>query len=207
MLFCALLYRIAIKMRYDKAEFKCAYGTFAQLPPSDLPEIAFAGRSNVGKSSLLNKLFNRKSLARVSSVPGKTVTINFYRVDKANFVDLPGYGYAKVAKTEKKRWAEMLEGYFNSDRNIKLVVQLIDMRHPPTADDIMMLEFLESNGYDYIVVMTKSDKLNKTEYKNRLESVKKELDFVPEDRLIPFSSVKGEGAEKIKEFIGGYINE
>ncbi|MBR5544142.1 MAG: ribosome biogenesis GTP-binding protein YsxC, partial [Clostridia bacterium] len=119
-------------MRYDKAEFKAAYGTFGQLPESNLPEIAFAGRSNVGKSSLLNRLFGRKNLARVSSVPGKTITINFYQVDEYNFVDLPGYGYAKVAKTEKDRWAEMMEGYFNSDRNIKLVVQLVDMRHPPT---------------------------------------------------------------------------
>ena len=123
-------------MRYDKAEFKAAYGTFGQLPESDLPEIAFAGRSNVGKSSLLNKLFQRKSLARVSSVPGKTITINFYEAENVNFVDLPGYGYAKVAKTEKQRWAEMMEGYFNSDRNIKLVVQLVDMRHAPSKQDI-----------------------------------------------------------------------
>lgn len=194
-------------MRYDKAEFKAAYGTFSQLPESDLPEIAFAGRSNVGKSSLLNKLFMRKSLARVSSVPGKTITINFYDVDEVNFVDLPGYGYAKVAKPEKKRWAEMMEGYFNSDRNIKLVIQLVDMRHPPTKDDIMMMEFLMHNDYEFIVVMTKSDKLKKTEYNKRLESVKSELDFVPEDRMIPFSSVTGEGVEKIKAIIENYISE
>lgn len=192
-------------MRYENAEFKSAYGTSSQLPISDLPEIAFAGRSNVGKSSLLNKLFMRKSLARVSSVPGKTVTVNFYSVGNVNFVDLPGYGYAKVSKYEKKRWSELMEGYFNSGRNIKLVVQLVDMRHPPTKDDIMMMEFLRTSGYDFIVAMTKSDKLKKSEYFDRLEKIKKELNFVPADRLIPFSSVSGEGADTIKKYIDKYI--
>ena len=195
-------------MRYDKAEFKAAYGTFGQLPDSDLPEIAFAGRSNVGKSSLLNKLFGRKNLARVSSVPGKTITINFYQVDEYNFVDLPGYGYAKVAKTEKDRWAEMMEGYFNSDRNIKLVVQLVDMRHPPTKDDLMMMEFLQASGYEFIVVMTKSDKLKKKkDYTARIEGSKQEMSFVPEERLIPFSSENGEGLETIKKYIEEYLGE
>lgn len=195
-------------MRYDKAEFKAAYGTFGQLPQSDLPEIAFAGRSNVGKSSLLNRLFMRKSLARVSSVPGKTITINFYEAENVNFVDLPGYGYAKVAKTEKQRWAEMMEGYFNSDRNIKLVVQLIDMRHPPTKDDIMMMEFLQANGYEFIVVMTKADKLKKkSEYNARIENSKKEMSFVPEERIIPFSSETGAGLDTLKKYIEEYIGE
>ena len=195
-------------MRYDKAEFKAAYGTFSQLPDSDLPEIAFAGRSNVGKSSLLNKLFQRKNLARVSSVPGKTITINFYQVDEYNFVDLPGYGYAKVAKTEKERWAEMMEGYFNSDRNIKLVVQLVDMRHPPTKDDLMMMEFLQANGYEFIVVMTKSDKLKKKkDYTQRIEGSRQEMSFVPPERLIPFSSENGEGLETVKKYIEQYLGE
>ncbi len=195
-------------MRYDKAEFKAAYGTFGQLPPSDLPEIAFAGRSNVGKSSLLNKLFQRKNLARVSSVPGKTITINFYQVDEYNFVDLPGYGYAKVAKTEKDRWAEMMEGYFNSDRNIKLVVQLVDMRHPPTKDDIMMMEFLQATGYEFIVVMTKADKLKKKkDYNERIEKSKQEMSFVPEDRIIPFSSENGQGLDIVKKYIEEYLGE
>ncbi len=193
-------------MRYDKAEFKSAYGTFPQLPPSDAPEIAFAGRSNVGKSSLLNRLFMRKSLARVSSVPGKTVTINFYDVDSVYFVDLPGYGYAKVAKSEKERWAHMMEGYFNSGRNIKLVVQLIDMRHPPTNDDLMMMRFLSESGYDFIVVMTKSDKLKKKkDYVSRLENSKLELSFVPEERIIPFSAETGEGLDTVKKYIEQYI--
>ena len=195
-------------MRYDKAEFKAAYGTFGQLPPSDLPEIAFAGRSNVGKSSLLNKLFGRKNLARVSSVPGKTITINFYQVDEYNFVDLPGYGYAKVAKNEKDRWAEMMEGYFNSDRNIKLVVQLVDMRHPPTKDDIMMMEFLQATGYEFIVVMTKADKLKKKkDYNERIEKSKQEMSFVPEERIIPFSSETGQGLDIVKKYIEEYLGE
>lgn len=192
-------------MKYEKAEFKSAYGTFEQLPPSDLPEIAFAGRSNVGKSSLLNKLFMRKNLARVSSVPGKTITINFYGVDGVNFVDLPGYGYAKVSRSEKQRWAKMMEGYFNSDRNIKLVIQLVDMRHPPTADDIMMMEFLENTGIDFVVVMTKSDKLNKGDYKKRLEKSKAELNFIDSEYIIPFSSQTGENIEKIKAIIESHL--
>ena len=195
-------------MRYDKAEFKAAYGTFSQLPDSDLPEIAFAGRSNVGKSSLLNRLFQRKNLARVSSVPGKTITINFYQVDEYNFVDLPGYGYAKVAKTEKDRWAEMMEGYFNSDRNIKLVVQLVDMRHPPTKDDIIMMEFLQASGYEFIVVMTKADKLKKKkDYNERIEKSKQEMSFVPEERIIPFSSETGAGLDIVKKYIEEYLGE
>lgn len=192
-------------MNLQKAVFEAAYGTFAQLPASDLPEIAFSGRSNVGKSSLLNRLFNRKSLARVSSVPGKTVTINFYNIGDARFADLPGYGYAKVPKSEKKRWAEMMEGYFNSQRDIRLVVQLIDMRHPPTADDLQMLDFLRENGIPFVVALTKSDKLKKKEYDARLESVREELDFVTPEHLIPFSAVTGAGREELLAVIQAFV--
>lgn len=189
-------------MDYSKARFERAYGTFEQLPASTMPEIVFSGRSNVGKSSLINKVFNRKNLARVSSVPGKTITINFYSCgNEAKIVDLPGYGYAKVAKSEKTRWANMMEQYFNSGRDIKLVVQLVDMRHPATADDIMMMEFLEHAGIDYIVVMTKSDKLNKGEYKSRVEKSRQELSFVDPENIIPFSSQTGENVDKIKAII------
>lgn len=189
-------------MDYSKAQFERAYGTFEQLPASTMPEIVFSGRSNVGKSSLINKVFNRKNLARVSSVPGKTITINFYSCgNDAKIVDLPGYGYAKVAKSEKTRWANMMEQYFNSGRDIKLVVQLVDMRHPATADDIMMMEFLEHAGIDYIVVMTKSDKLNKGEYKSRVENSRQELSFVDPKNIIPFSSQTGENVDKIKAII------
>lgn len=188
-------------MRFDKAKFETSYGTSAQLPQSSEIEIAFAGRSNVGKSSMLNKVLNRKNLARVSSVPGKTVTINFFDCDGVKLVDLPGYGYAKVNFNEKKRWADLMEGYFKSGRNIRLVVQLTDMRHPVTNDDLDMMHFLKAAGYPFIVVMTKSDKLNKTERANRLEAIKQELAEFGEIETIPFSASNGEGADKIRQAI------
>lgn len=189
-------------MKFENAKYEASYGTSAQLPPSGMPEIAFAGRSNVGKSSMLNKVLNRKNLARVSSVPGKTVTINFFDCDGVKLVDLPGYGYAKVNFNEKKRWADLMEGYFNSSRNIRLVVQLTDMRHPVTADDIDMLRFLKHNGYPFIVVMTKSDKLNKSERIRRLEEIKDELsEFGDNVTAVPFSAQNGEGADIIKKAI------
>ncbi len=189
-------------MNYNKVVFEAAFGTLKQIPQSDIPEIVFAGRSNVGKSSMLNRLFNRKNLARVSSVPGKTITINFFRVEDVRIVDLPGYGYAKVAKGEKRRWAEMMEGYFQSPRNIKLVVQLVDMRHKPSEDDYIMMRFLSDAGLPFIVAATKSDKLNKTQYKERLNALKEELaEFGDNLTIIPFSAEKGEGAEEIKKLI------
>lgn len=194
-------------MRYDNFDFEAACGTSAQLLPSDLPEIAFAGRSNVGKSSLLNRILNRKSLARVSSVPGKTVTVNFFKGDGVRFVDLPGYGFAKVSRSEKERWAELMEAYFKSERNIKLVIQLTDMRRCPTADDHDMIHFLSEVGYPFIVVMTKSDKLNKGEYNNRLEAIKDELAYLENIIAIPFSAVSGEGTDEIKKAIEKYIND
>lgn len=188
-------------MNYNTAQFEQAYGISSQLPKSDLPEIAFAGRSNVGKSSLLNKLFNRKQLARVSSVPGKTITINFYKVDNCRFVDLPGYGYAKISKQEKERFSELMEGYFQSKRNLKLVVQLVDMRHRPSDDDYAMIEFLNHHQIPFIVVMTKSDKLKVKEYQKRLEASASELAAAGDVKCIPFSSLTGKGAEEIKQAI------
>ncbi|MBQ7203623.1 MAG: YihA family ribosome biogenesis GTP-binding protein [Eubacterium sp.] len=188
-------------MNYNTAKFEQSYGISSQLPQSDCVEIAFAGRSNVGKSSLLNKLFNRKQLARVSSVPGKTITINFYDVDGIKFVDLPGYGYAKISKAEKDRFAELMEGYFQQERNLKLVVQLIDMRHKLSADDEGMIEFMKQMEIPFIIVMTKSDKLKVRDYKRRLEESKKELAFAGDVEIIPFSSQTGEGADRIKQLI------
>ena len=192
-------------MRFDKAQYEASYGTSAQLPNSDEIEIAFAGRSNVGKSSMLNKVLNRKNLARVSSVPGKTVTVNFFECDGVKLVDLPGYGYAKVNFNEKKRWADLMEGYFKSERNIRLVVQLTDMRHPVTKDDLDMMRFLQAAGYPFIVVMTKSDKLNKTERANRLEAIQQELSEFGEIEAIPFSAQNGEGADKIRQAIENVV--
>ncbi len=188
-------------MNFNKAEFERAYGISAQLPSSDVPEIVFAGKSNVGKSSLLNKIFNRKALARVSSVPGKTITINFYNVDEIKFVDLPGYGYAKISKQEKERFGELMEGYFQSGRNIKLVIQLVDMRHKPTADDLDMIEFLKAVGIPFIIVMTKADKLKVKEFKNRLESSAIELKSAGDVPIIPFSSQNGLGLDDVKKYI------
>ena len=193
-------------MNYSKAYFEKAYGISAQLPAPDFTEIAFAGRSNVGKSSLLNKLFNRKSLARVSSVPGKTITINFYDVDGVKFVDLPGYGYAKISKAEKERFGELMEGYFKSGRRIKLVVQLVDMRHKPSADDYSMLDFMNEMNIPFIIVMTKADKLNKTEFNKRLEESKKEFSKYENCLIIPFSSQNGLGLEEIKKQIESSID-
>ena len=192
-------------MNYNNAVFEKSYGLFSQLPESDLPEIAFAGRSNVGKSSLLNKLFNRKQLARVSSVPGKTVTINFYGVDDVKFVDLPGYGYAKISKQELKRFSELMGGYFNSNRKIALVVQLIDMRHPLTADDKGMIEFMKALDIPFIIVMTKADKLKKKAYEERLKLSKQELAFAGKVPVVPFSAVTGQGINGIKNHIENAI--
>lgn len=193
-------------MNYNIAQFEKAYGVSNQLPASNAPEIAFAGRSNVGKSSLLNKLFNRKSLARISSVPGKTVTINFYDVDGIKFVDLPGYGYAKISRQEKERFGELMEGYFQSGRNIMLVVQLVDMRHKPSADDYAMIEFMKQMNIPFVIVMTKSDKLKVKEYKKRLDASKEELSVAGDVKIIPFSSQNGEGVEELKKIIKQAIN-
>ena len=193
-------------MRFDIISFDRSYGTSEQLVHSDIPEIVFSGRSNVGKSSLINKLFNRKSLARVSSVPGKTVTVNFFKGDGVNFVDLPGYGYAKKSYAEKKRWAELMQGFFNSDRNISLVVQLIDARHKPSADDYDMLEYLKAGEYRTVIVMTKIDKLNKTEREKRIKELETELSAYAHMERIPFSSVSGEGVDALKKVIEKAVN-
>lgn len=189
-------------MKFENVAFESAFGTQAQLPPSEMPEVAFAGRSNVGKSSLLNKLFNRKNLARVSATPGKTVTVNFYRLENARMVDLPGYGYAKVSFKEKQRWADLLDAYFASGRDIRLVVQLVDMRHKPSADDMVMLDYLEQMGLPFVVVMTKSDKLNKTQYKERMEAMPAELGLEEfADSCIAFSSENGDGVDVLRKVI------
>ena len=188
-------------MNFNKAEFYTSYGLFKQIPKSDKLEIAFSGRSNVGKSSLINKILNRKSLARVSSMPGKTVTINFYTVDNIYFADLPGYGYAKVSKSEKQRWAGLVEGYLADDRNLQLVFQLIDFRHPPTADDIMMVNFLIDNERPFVVVLTKADKLTKNERAKRREALLTELPCAEDIHIVEFSAQNGEGADELREII------
>ena len=188
-------------MNFNKAEFYTSYGLFKQIPKSEKAEIAFSGRSNVGKSSLINKILNRKSLARVSSMPGKTVTINFYSVDDVYFADLPGYGYAKVSKSEKQRWAGLVEGYLADDRNLALVFQLVDFSPPPTADDIMMINFLIDNEIPFVVVLTKADKLTKNERAKCREALLSEMPCAEDIHMIEFSAMNGEGVEEIRGII------
>lgn len=187
-------------------EFTYSAGLSSQLRPDDRPDVVFSGRSNVGKSSLINKLCNRKSLARVSSKPGKTATINFFDAGSFNLVDMPGYGYAKVSKTEKLRWAELVEGYFSAGRDIALVVQIVDMRHKPSADDMDMINYLYDSSIPFIIVATKADKLNKTEYAAQLEllsGIFAEYDGV---RLYPFSALRGSGADDIEQAISAHLD-
>lgn len=186
---------------FQQAVFERAYGLSSQLGSSDLPEFVFCGRSNVGKSSLINRLFNRKALARVSGVPGKTATINFYRAGDVRFADLPGYGYAKVAKGEKRRWDELIGGYFAQDRDIALVFLLVDMRHEPSADDITMANFLIDSEMPFVVILTKSDKLSKAQREKRLEGFRKELPCGDELTLLPFSSENGDGVDELRTII------
>lgn len=186
-------------------EFTYSAGLSSQLRPDSRPDVVFSGRSNVGKSSLINKLCNRKSLARVSSKPGKTATINFFDAGDFNLVDLPGYGYAKVSKAEKLRWAELVEGYFAAGRDIALVVQIIDMRHKPTADDMNMINFMYDSGIPFIVVMTKADKLNKSEYQAQMELISSALGAYDNVGIYPFSALSGDGAEAVTDAIFNYL--
>lgn len=195
-------------MNLHLAKYEMSAGTSRQLPTPTLPEIVFSGKSNVGKSSLLNKLLNRKALARVSATPGKTVTINFYQVDTVRFVDFPGYGYAKRPDAERRRWSELAEGYFAQDRNIALLVQLIDIRHHHSKDDETMLRFLADSGLPFVIVLTKADKLNKTQLNKRLQEVEQEMNFLPEGiEKIPVSSTSGSGIDRLMERINGAVKE
>lgn len=184
-------------MNFNNVEYIASYGTAAQLPESTLPEIVFSGRSNVGKSSLINKIFNRKNLARVSSVPGKTVTINFFRCDNINFVDLPGYGYAKASKQEIERWGKSIESYFSSGRRIALVIQLIDFRHKPSKDDYQMMRYLKEHNIPFTIVFTKTDKLNKTQTEKRFEEIGAEFNEFDVDAIL-FSALNGTGTDDVK---------
>lgn len=188
-------------MKVESAVFETSAALASQLLPSDLPEIAFSGRSNVGKSSMINKLLNRKGLARTSATPGKTATINFYKLDVCRLVDLPGYGYAKVSGTEKRRWSNLIEGYFEADRDLRLVVQLVDMRHPPSKDDRTMIDYLTQMEIPFLIALTKSDKLNKTQRAQRLQALEEEFSGLEGLQMIPFSSENGEGVEELREII------
>lgn len=188
-------------MKVETAQFEASFGLSSQLPPCSLPEIAFSGRSNVGKSSLLNKILNRKSLARVSGVPGKTITINFFRLSNLRLVDLPGYGYARRSGAEQQRWSQSIEHYFQSGRDVRLVVQLLDMRHAPSQDDWVMLDFLKQMDYRFAVALTKCDKLSKNQRLERLSAMKEDLREFSDIPIVEFSALTGQGVEEIRQLI------
>lgn len=188
-------------MNFNKVAFERSFGISSQLPPSTLPEVAFAGRSNVGKSSMLNALFGRKSLAKVSQKPGKTSTINFFATDTARFVDLPGYGYARVAKSEKGRWAELIEGYFNQDRNFALVVSLVDIRHEAQQLDLNMIGFLQEAGLPFAVVLTKADKLSKNQQNKQVAILRRQLALPDDVPMLVTSSEKKIGFDNLRKLI------
>lgn len=185
-------------MKIINAEFIISAVSPAQYPEDALPEIALAGRSNVGKSSLINKMINRKNLARTSSQPGKTQTLNYYRInDILYFVDLPGYGYAKVSRTKRAEWGKFIEGYLTHREPLKLLMHLIDLRHPPSSDDIAMYEWAKHIGLTVCVVTTKADKVPKGRWQKHVKIIKEDLGFDPQDKLIVFSSETGMGRDEL----------
>lgn len=195
-------------MEYIDASFEKTAVSKAQYPKENIPEIALVGRSNVGKSSLINCLMNRKKLARTSSTPGKTSTINFYNIEnKFRIVDLPGYGYAKVSKSEKEMWAKMIDNYLSERENLKAVIQLIDARHKPTADDKVMADWVRRCGYYSYIVATKLDKLKKSEIDKNLTCIYQELRLDEESVLIPFSSESKTGRNEALELIKYILEE
>ena len=194
------------KMKVTNAEIVISAVSKKQYPGDRLPEIALAGRSNVGKSSFINKLINRKNLARTSSKPGKTQTLNFYKINEAfYFVDVPGYGYAKVSKKEREKWGGMMEEYFQSRETLKAVVLITDIRHEPTPDDIQMYDFLKHFELPVIVVATKLDKVPKSKRTRYIKRTHDRLEMEPNDDLLPFSSETGEGKDEAWRLLRGFL--
>ncbi len=195
-------------MKLKKIELETVCGITSTLPDNRLVELAFIGRSNVGKSSLINTMLNRKSLARTSSQPGKTQTINYYNInDSFYLVDLPGYGYAKVSKELKEKWKKMTMKYFNTSKALRVVFQLIDIRHDPTENDVAMYNDLLDSGFCPIIIATKADKIKKSGIVRATEVIEKKLDAVEGTPVIPFSAVTGDGRDEIWEYIEEYVEE
>ncbi len=189
-------------LKIKKAELVAVTGNKNQYPQDDMPEITFAGRSNVGKSSLLNLLTNRKKLAKVSQNPGKTRTINFYEINESfRIVDLPGYGYAKVAKSMSASWGKMIEDYFEVREGLIKVVQLVDIRHAPSKQDVQMYDFLKHYEYDGIVVATKADKISRNQLQKNIKIIRQTLDMNKDDKVIPISSLKKTGYDELLDEI------
>lgn len=188
-------------MKYNDVKFTASYGTIEQLPPSKRPEISFVGRSNVGKSSLMNRIFNRKGLVKVSSVPGKTTTINFFRVKNVDFVDLPGYGFAKVAAAEKGRWKTLIEGYFDQQRRFALAVVLVDIRHDVSDLDIQMVNYLSEREIPFIIAFTKADKLGPMQQKKQMTVLCKQLATTGDAVVLACSAQKNIGIDDLRAII------
>lgn len=187
-------------INYQLARFEASYGTVESIPEPTQPEVSVAGRSNVGKSSLLNKLFGRKNLVKVSSTPGKTCNVNFFDVDGITFVDLPGYGFARVSKAEKDRWSDLIGGYFELERSFNLVLSLVDIRHEAQKLDRQMIAFLQDAGLPYLMVLTKGDKLSRNKQNAQAALLSKQLE-VPRDQMIITSSETGQGIDELKSRI------
>ena len=185
-----------------KVNLETVCGITSTLPDNKFPEIAFAGKSNVGKSSLINGLLNRKSLARTSATPGKTQTINFYNVnDELYLVDLPGYGYAKVSEAEKVKWGQLIERYLHNSKQLQAVFLLIDIRHEPSANDRMMYDWIVEMGYNPIIIATKLDKIKRSQIQKQVKLIKTTLNLVPGTVVIPFSSTTKQGRDEIWELV------
>lgn len=187
-------------LKYETARYEASYGTIAQLPKPTTPEVSFVGRSNVGKSSLLNRLLGRKQLARVSSVPGKTANINFFDVDGVKFVDLPGYGYAKVSHTEKQRWADLIGGYFEQERSFNLVISLVDIRHEAQKLDLRMVDFLTETELPFVVALTKADKITRNKQNQAAAALRSSFGLAQEQIIIT-SSETGLGIDELRRRI------
>ena len=194
-------------MNVNNVSLETVCGITSTLPENSLPEFAFAGKSNVGKSSLINALINRKALARTSAQPGKTQTINFYNVEEQlYFVDLPGYGYAKVSQEIKEKWGKMIERYLQKSKQLKLVFLLVDIRHEPSANDKNMYEWIEYNGFEPIIIATKLDKINRSQVAKHVKMLRTGLGLKKETILIPFSAETKQGKEEIWEIIESYLS-
>ena len=195
-------------MVIKSAALETVCGITSKLPQTGKPEIAFAGKSNVGKSSLINGLMNRKSLARTSSQPGKTQTINYYNVNGCiYFVDLPGYGYAKVPVKEKEKWGKMVENYLHKSRQLKAVFLLIDIRHEPSANDRQMYEWIVSQGFDPVIIATKLDKIKRSQVAKHIKMLKDGLKVKPNTPLLPYSAMTKQGREEIYTLLDAYLEE
>lgn len=190
------------------AELETVCGITSKLPQNEGVEIAFAGKSNVGKSSLINGLLNRKALARTSSQPGKTQTINFYKVNQQfYFVDLPGYGYAKVSVAERDKWGKMIENYLHTSQKLILVFLLIDIRHEPSANDKMMYDWILHNGFTPVIIATKADKIKRSQLQKQIKTIRTKLEMQAEDMLFPFSALSKQGRDEILEYIEMVVEE